>query len=89
MTFDSPLLLALAPILGLGLGVSALLWHRLGDSATGLDRAIESVEQTWATGDRSTLGTGLGSGAVIAYDLTADEAALTLFVGARIVALGR
>jgi len=71
--------------LGPTLGVSALLWHRLGDSATGLDRAIESVEQTWATGDRSTLGTGLGSGAVIAYDLTEDEAALTLFVGARIV----
>jgi predicted ATPase/class 3 adenylate cyclase len=71
--------------LGPALGVSALLWHRLGDSAMGLDRAIESVEHMSATGDRSTLGTGLGAGAVIAYDLGEDAMAVTLFAGARTV----
>jgi hypothetical protein len=69
---------------GPALGVSALLWHRLGDSVTGFDRAIESVEHTWATADRSNVGTGLGSGAVIAFDLGHDAAAVMLLASARI-----
>jgi hypothetical protein len=69
---------------GPALAVSALLWHRLGDNVTGLDRAIESVEHAWATGLRANIGTGLGSGAVIAYDLGDDAAAVTLLASARI-----
>jgi predicted ATPase len=68
---------------GPALGVVAFLWHQRGDDVTALDRAIESVEHTWSTGDLATVGTGLGAGAVIAADLGEYPAAVALLAGAQ------
>jgi hypothetical protein len=69
---------------GPALGVVAFLWHRRGDDVTALDRAIESVEHTWSTGDLATVGTGLGAGAVIASDLEEYPAVVSLLAGAQL-----